>query len=184
MLKKKEMLITRKRNRGFSLVELVIVVVILGIIAAIAIPRVSSSSKTAGDSSLRANLQTLRNAIDWYYAEHNNTFPGATAAGGAFGLANTQEALTNQLTKFTSPAGVVSETKDATHNLGPYLRGNFPGVPVGTNAKNATVTVVTAGTPLTGNAADGTGWKYDTATGQIIANTAETGVAGGAYDGF
>ena len=178
------MLTAPEKNRGFSLVELVIVVVILGIIAAIAIPRVSSSSKTAGDSALRANLPTLRNAIDWYYAEHNNTFPGDVAAGGAFGAADSEDALVNQLTKFTSPAGIVSATKDATHNLGPYLRGSFPGVPVGTNAKVATVTVVTDGDPLTGDEATGTGWKYDSTTGQIIANTDELGIAGGAYDVF
>ena len=60
---------------GFSLLELVIVVVIMGIIAAIAIPRMSRASKSAGEAAVESNLAVLQNAIEQYAAEHDGTYP-------------------------------------------------------------------------------------------------------------
>ena len=175
---------TRKNRRAFSLVELVIVIVILGIIAAIAIPRISSGSRNASEAALRANLQTLRNAVDWYYSEHNSIFPGVKAAGGIFGVAGSADAFMNQLTKYSKADGTVSETKDPAFPLGPYVRGNFPAIPVGVNAGLATVSVVVDAGPLAGAEGDGTGWKYSTVTGMIVANTAEIASNGATYDTF
>ena len=173
------------RNRkGFSLIELVIVVVILGIIAAVAIPRLSSSSQSAAESALRADLATLRNAIDWYYGEHGNTLPGVKAAGGAFGTAGSAEALMNQLIHYTKADGTVSADKDAAFPYGPYIRGKFPKLPVGVNVGNSTVEMVGDTGALTGVEGDGTGWKFSTATGLIIANTSETASDGTVYDQF
>ena len=172
------------QRKGFSLVELVIVVVILGIIAAIAIPRISSGSKNAGESALRANLATLRNSIDWYYGEHYATFPGVKAAGGANGEAGTVEALVSQLTMYSKADGTVSADKDPAFPYGPYIRGEFPNLPVGTNAGESTVTVLDQITPLASTPADGKGWVYNLATGQIIANASETSAEGTTYDGF
>ena len=176
--------ITYGSRRGFSLVELVIVVVILGIIAAIAIPRISSSSQNASQTALRADLQTLRNAIDWYYSEHNNTFPGVKAAGGTFGAAGTSDAFKNQLTLYTKPDGTVSADKDVLFPHGPYIRGDFPALKVGTNTGDADVTMVADAGALTGVEGDGTGWRFSTMTGIIIANTSETGSDGTSYDSF
>jgi len=173
---------TQGKRAGFSLVELVIVIVILGIIAAIAIPRISSGSKNAGESALRANLATLRSAVDWYYGEHKNNFPGAKSDGA--NAANTEKAFVNQLILYSDVDGGVSTAKDAAHPCGPYLRGSFPTLPVGLNASKATVTVVPDATPLTATPGDGTGWKYSTGTGQIIANVTETGADNITYDKY
>ena len=51
-------------KRAFSLVELIVVVVIIGILAAIAIPSFSRGAAGAGDSSVRGNLAVLRNAVE------------------------------------------------------------------------------------------------------------------------
>lgn len=160
-------------TKAFSLVELVIVVAILGIIAAIAIPRISSSSRSASDSAVRANLQTLRNSIDWYYSEHRNTFPGVKTAGGELGAAGSSDAFINQLIYYTDAAGAVSLSKDALFPYGPYIRGDYPAVTVGANAGNATVTISADVGALTGDTTDGTGWKFSTATGLIIINSAD-----------
>ncbi len=173
-----------EKRKGFSLVELVIVIVILGIIAAIAIPRISSGSRNAGEAALRANLQTLRNAIDWYYGEHYSTFPGVKLAGGSFGAAGSADAFTNQLTMYSNAAGEVSATKSDSYPYGPYIRGTFPELSVGTLAGNADVTVTTDAGALAAALTDGTGWKYSTVTGEIIANTDESAVSGGTYDEF
>lgn len=176
-----------RKHGGFSLVELVIVIVILGIIAAVAIPRISSGTRNAGESALRANLQTLRNAIDWYYAEHNTTFPGVKAAGGAFGAAGEAAAFENQLIKYTNAAGAVSADKDAAFPFGPYVRGNFPALPVGSNASKATVKMVPKVTPLVdGDTDTTTGWVFNPTTGQIIPNLgdAEVGNDGNPYNTY
>ncbi len=64
-----------RQTKGFSLLELVIVIVIMGIIAAIAIPRMSRASKSAGESAAESNLSLLQNAIEQYAAEHDGTYP-------------------------------------------------------------------------------------------------------------
>ena len=160
------------KRRGFSLVELVIVIVILGVIAAIAIPRISSGSKNAGDAALKADLQSIRNAIDWYYGEHNNTFPGAK--GDGTNAADSAEAFTNQLTQYSDINGDCSTTKDADHPFGPYLRGSFPKLPAGSKVGNANVKVFTDGAPLTADTAQDAGWFYNDTTGQLIPNCADT----------
>jgi len=155
-------------RKGFSLVELVIVIVILGVIAAIAIPRISSGSKNAGEAALRANLQSLRNAIDWYYSEHNNYFPGAVPDG--FNGANTAECFIAQLLQYTNAAGETSTLKDAAHPFGPYLRSSFPKQTVGLKAGIANIYVNPIDDKLTPDMAQNAGWVYSTHTGQIIPN--------------
>jgi len=64
-----------KDERGFTLIELIVVIAILGILAAIAVPRVTTSLKTAKENANKANLKIIQNAIERYYVEHNNTYP-------------------------------------------------------------------------------------------------------------
>lgn len=56
----------RGRRLGFTLIEILIVVVILGIMAAIVIPQFTDASQQAGDASVRNQLQTLRGQIELY----------------------------------------------------------------------------------------------------------------------
>lgn len=133
---------------GFSLIELVIVVVIIGVIAAIAIPRMSRGGDAARESSLTANLATLRNAIELFHTEHDDTWPGVGT-------------ISDQLLLFSNLAGATSTTKTTTHIYGPYLRA-VPALPVG--AKKGSTTIAAAD-------GAGVGWIYDDSTGSIRANT-------------
>lgn len=56
-----------RRRRGFSLLELLAVVVILGIIAAIVVPRVSTSSSLAKQRVHEHNIATLNSAVERYF---------------------------------------------------------------------------------------------------------------------
>ncbi len=154
---------TQTLRRGFSLIELVIVIVIIGIIAAIAIPRMSRGAEGAAESSLRANLAVLRNAIDLYHSEHEGDYPAAT----------TFEA---QMTKFSSLAGATNDASSSVYLYGPYLREIPPlpvKVPSGVNPKANGVAAATAAT---------VGWIYNESTGVIRANSSIVGSNDAAYD--
>jgi len=170
-----------RKRRAFTLIELVAVVLILGILAAIAAPKVFRGSDDAGEAALRQNLAVIRDAIELYALEHDGNFPGATSDGT--NAAGTEQAFKNQLLMYTSATGEVSPVRDAAHPYGPYLRKNFPKAPVGPMKGTDTVTVVGDGQPLSGD--NTSAWKYDYTTGEFILNSNQTSSDGSTtYDQF
>lgn len=160
------------RKSAFSLVELVVVIVIIGIIAAMAIPRLSRGSAGAGQSALAGNLNTIRNAINMYAAEHNNNFPSGTAAN-----------IADQFAKFTDASGGTSATKDATHIYGPYLLA-VPTDPIVTGANAAKILVDNVNSPPVVITLGGEGWVYNPNTGEFLANSTATDANGKAYNSY
>lgn len=65
-----------KARRGFSLVELIVVVLILGILAAVAAPRMFDTASTARDNGTKTSLSVIRDAVELYKAQ-NNGYPAA-----------------------------------------------------------------------------------------------------------
>lgn len=63
-------MLRNKNQRGFTLVELMIVVIIVGILAAVAIPMYQGATERAKASEAVAALGTIRGAMRVYYAEH------------------------------------------------------------------------------------------------------------------
>ncbi len=60
-----------RRGRGFTLIEMVVVVLIVGILASAAMPVATLHKQRAREAELRQNLRTLRNAIDAYKRAHD-----------------------------------------------------------------------------------------------------------------
>jgi general secretion pathway protein G len=64
---------SHRSSRGFTLIEILIVVVILGILAAIVIPQFTDASQEAAASNLRSQLQTIRSQIELYNVQNPAT---------------------------------------------------------------------------------------------------------------
>ena len=65
-----------KMKKAFTLVEVLIVVAILGILAAIALPTFQSHTQEAKEAAAKDNLRILRHQIELYAAQHNGIPPG------------------------------------------------------------------------------------------------------------
>jgi general secretion pathway protein G len=111
---------TNRTRSGFTLVEILIVVIILGILAAIVIPQFTNASTDARKSSMLSQLQTLRSQIQLFKLQHNDILPDLAGAG--------QWA---QLTSKTNLTGAVDTT--AAGLFGPYLESD-PKNPLNTNS--------------------------------------------------
>lgn len=66
-------------DRGFTLVELTITVGIIGVLAAIAIPKIGRLIDKANDATTKGNLGVLRSSLSIYYAENEGVYPGFIA---------------------------------------------------------------------------------------------------------
>jgi general secretion pathway protein G len=66
---------SKSARRGFTLVEILIVVIILGILAAIVIPQFTNASSDARATNIRTSLNNVRNQIEVFKCQHNETAP-------------------------------------------------------------------------------------------------------------
>jgi len=143
---------------GFTLIEVLIVVVIMSVLAATIIPQFASSTNDAKASALKYDLHAFRQSIEIYKLQHSG-IPPAIAASSLPGLvyATNSSGASNGVT-----------APDATHTLGPYIQGgSLPPNPY--DGKN-TVSQSAVFPPTATTAAGG--WLYEPTSGQIAANTA------------
>ncbi|UCD50468.1 MAG: prepilin-type N-terminal cleavage/methylation domain-containing protein [Phycisphaerales bacterium] len=137
-----------RAKRGFTLVEILIVVVILGILAAIVVPQFTQASTEAKVSSTVSDLQSIRGQIGLYMIQHNDNPPTVALFEEAMTLCSDAEAAVL--------ADYVERTaaNKPTHPYGPYM------VAIPANPWNNSRTVAAA-------AAADNGWVYDEVTADI-----------------
>ncbi len=157
----------RRGDPGFSLIELVIVVVILGVVAAIAAPRLGGAAERAQTANLNANLARLQKAIDLYTAEHGDQCPASNGAGG---FRTNGRWVVERLEQRTDSDGTIN---NGSGLFGPYLRA-FPVNPIN-NLATVRIDGAAAG-------ANTHGWRYDTATRSIAPDHGPGAVGGQQVD--
>ncbi len=105
----------RRNKSAFTLVEILIVVIILGILAAIVIPQFTNASQDARVSSLRSQVQTLRSQVELFKLEHLGQYP---TADGTAATAFNWQLLTDKSTETATPPAV----DNAAGTKGPYIQ--------------------------------------------------------------
>jgi general secretion pathway protein G len=147
-------------RKAFTLVEILIVVVILGILAAIVIPQFTNASEEAQTGNIQTQLQTVRSQIELFRVRNNGVSPDLDDANPFIDL--------RVGTNATDPAFQIANSQGRTQET--YLR-NAP-----VNPRNGlnTVTDTAGADPIALAASDdavalAVGWYYDSNSGTIAA---------------
>ncbi len=130
----------KSQRKGFTLVELVVVVLVLGIIAAVAAPKMFDTAGNARDNATKQSLAVVRDAIELYRAQ-NGSYPGDSGTQA-----------------------------DLQTDLQPLLKGPFPKSTLSGAAGDRSVTVETDGGPLSADVDGASDWVYDKTTGEFLIN--------------
>jgi len=164
---------TPKTRHGFTLVEVLIVVVILGILAATVLPQFNLSTSDSQEAALVQNLQILRSQIDLYRFQHSGDYPGEGTP-----------TFEDQMLKSTQLDGTVGDV--GQYAYGPYIAGQVPSNPYngkrGLSVISTDISAVVAGPTNVDAGAVEAGWIYRKDTGQIKANTVGTASDGTPLD--
>ncbi len=121
------------RNAGFTLVELMIVISVLGILAALVVPKFTNATTTAKSSAMLDTMRGTRMALERYKFDHDDTYPDIDDLWGALISKSDRDGTLN-----------------ATGDYGPYLKM----VPVNPFTNSSSVTTFGEGT-------SSDGWEYD-----------------------
>ncbi|MCK5175798.1 MAG: prepilin-type N-terminal cleavage/methylation domain-containing protein [Planctomycetes bacterium] len=144
-------------KKAFTLVELMIVVAILGIMAAIVIPAFQGNSEQASESAAKETLRTLRQQIEYYAIEHTGVAPGYPG---------------------DDPAVVPNS---ATFNMQMKDGGYISGLPLNPFNNETTMSVLADADAFPAAATGATGWIYQPKTKIIRLDWTGTDSAGVSY---
>ena len=150
-------MIPRCRNDGFTLIEVLIVVIIMAVLAGAVIPRYLGTTEDAKTSTLSHNLHVIEAQIELFRVQHLNQYP------------TIQDAGLPQLTSATNVSGEIGAS-GPNYPLGPYLLE--PPVNPFDGSKNVVAVAVPGQKPkaVVGNLG---GWQYDVSTGAFWPNHPE-----------
>jgi len=132
---------------GFTLIELMIVVAIIGVLAALALPKFTLLVEKSREAATRGNQNALHGAIAIYYGDHVGAQPDVLSCDSTYTFSRYLESI---------------PPVKATHS---GIGAGAPESPSGTAVWHTTDESI---------AATGTGWRYSNATGNVFINSAAT----------
>ena len=151
--------------KGFSLVEILIVVIILGVLAAIVIPQFSNATASARASMLADTLRIMRTQVMVFKSQHNSVSPGYP--GGEPAQTPTEAAFTAHITQASTAFCVTAAPGTAGYPYGPYMR-QLPQNPI--NGKT-TVHVLGDGEAIPSSPSNSYGWIFQPSTLTFLGDT-------------
>jgi general secretion pathway protein G len=140
----------RHGRTNLTVIDAVLLIVVIAIVCATAVPLIEAANRRAQQSTLAQNLHTLRSQIEMYKAEHGGRPPVL------------HEGTLPQMLQPTNADGVPGPAGNK-YPCGPYLRS---GVPLNPVTGRSVITAVQT-FPPTATSGNG-GWLYHQETGQII----------------
>jgi prepilin-type N-terminal cleavage/methylation domain-containing protein len=143
-----------EHRRGFTLVELLIVVTVLGLLASVTVPRFRTPARDSREAALLFQLTEVRTAVARYRSQHEAGWSGVFAT---------------QLTVATDARGLPGT------GCGPYLPHGFPRNPINGSTRVKEVTAMPAAPD------DSTGWLLELPSAEVRANVGGLAPSGKAY---
>ncbi len=164
-----------KKARAFTLVEILIVVVLLGVLAGVVLPLIAGGAISARESALACDLQMLRRYVLMYRAQHLEVAPGYP--NGDTTAAPTAQAFFDQMTMSSNAGGQTAAVSTPGFPRGPYLMK----MPVNPLNNMDTIEMLADGANFPANGDDSHGWIYKAATAEVRGDNTGANDAGKAY---
>ena len=163
------------RKKAFTLVELLIVISILGIMAAIVLPIFQGHFEKAKEAAAKDNLRILRTTIEAYAAQHNGIPPGYP--NGDTSAAPSALTFAYQLCGASKATGETAAPGTAGYKYGPYLSD----IPKNPFNDQWGLTMIANGDSFPAAPTGNLGWYYKAAEKQIKLDWAGTDSEGITY---
>jgi len=131
-------------RKGLTMIEALVIIIVLGVAAAIVVPRFSEAKSDIRSSAMRTSLKTIQAQISLYRVQHQNRYPALAT-------------FTEQMTLATDDTGQTAPSGTEGYPFGPYLQS----IPVNP---------YTGGNHVGTRADETADWHYDESTGEFRPN--------------